>query len=69
MPLLERLRFPVHREQQSRRVFEIRVAGLREQLRSKTPAPGMTIPEMRVVVNRIGEEAQTLVAEKYRHLE
>jgi polyphosphate kinase len=68
VPLLERLRFLCIVSSNLDEFFEIRVAGLREQLRAKAPAPGLTLHEMRAVFTRISEEAQTLVAEKYRTL-
>src|ERR1700681_3952345 len=68
VPLLERLRFLCIVSSNLDEFFEIRVAGLREQLRAKAPAPGMTLHEMRGIFSRISEEAQTLVADKYRTL-
>jgi polyphosphate kinase len=68
VPLLERLRFLCIVSSNLDEFFEIRVAGLREQLRIKAPPPGITLHELRANFTRISEQAQTLVADKYRAL-
>src|SRR5258705_11737558 len=68
VPLLERLRFLCIVSSNLDEFFEIRVAGLREQLRIKAPPPGITLHELRANFTHISGEAQTLVADKYRTL-
>ena len=68
VPLLERLRFLCIVSSNLDEFFEVRVAGLREQLRIKAPPPGMTLHDLRVNFTRMSEEAQALVADKYRVL-
>ena len=68
VPLLERLRFLCIVSSNLDEFFEVRVAGLREQLRIKAPPTGMTLHDLRVNFTRMSEEAQALVADKYRVL-
>jgi polyphosphate kinase len=68
VPLLERLRFLCIVSSNLDEFFEIRAAGLREQLRIKAPPPGTTLHDLRANFTRISEEAQVLVADKYRVL-
>jgi len=65
VPLLERLRFLCIVSSNLDEFFEIRVAGVREQLRVKAPPPGVTLHELRGLSSRICEESHALVAEAY----
>jgi polyphosphate kinase len=68
VPLLERLRFLCIVGSNLDEFFEIRIAGIKEQLRAKVSPPGMTMQEARDLFARVGEEARALIAEQYRVL-
>jgi polyphosphate kinase len=68
IPLLERLRFLCIVGSNLDEFFEIRVAGVKEQLRAKLPPPGMTLQDGRSLFARIGDEARALIVEQYRVL-
>jgi polyphosphate kinase len=68
VPLLERLRFLCIVGSNLDEFFEIRIAGIKEQLRAKVAPPGLTMPEARELFARVGEEARALIAAQYRVL-
>ncbi len=65
VPLLERLRFLCILGSNLDEFFEIRVAGIKEQLRAKVSPTGMTLQEARGMLGEIGDEARALIAEQY----
>src|SRR5215217_1196825 len=68
VPLLERLRFLCIVGSNLDEYFEIRMAGVKEQLRAKVPPPGMTLVELRDLSIRMADDARALVAQQYRVL-
>jgi len=68
VPLLERLRFLCIVGSNLDEFFEIRIAGVKEQLRAKVPPSGMTLQEARELFTQLGNDARSLIAEQYRVL-
>jgi len=68
VPLLERLRFLCILASNLDEFFEIRVAGVKEQLRAKVAPSGMTLHEARLLFVQQGDEARALIADQYRVL-
>ena len=68
IPLLEQLRFLCIVGNNLDEFFEIRVAGLKEQLRAQLAPPGLTLPGLRALLGVITDETRMLVAEQYRLL-
>ena len=68
VPPLEQLRFLCIVGSNLDEFFEIRVAGLKQQLLAKVPPPGMTLPGLRSLLSAVGDEAHRLVDEQYRVL-
>ncbi len=68
VPLLERLRFLCIVGSNLDEFFEIRIAGVKEQLRAKVPPSGMTLQEARELFTKLGDDARALIADQYRVL-
>ena len=68
VPLLERLRFLCILAGNLDEFFEVRVAGLRQQLVDRTPPPGMTLVKTQALLEQVGDEVRALVADQYRVL-
>ena len=68
VPLLERLRFLCIVGSNLDEFFEIRVSGLKEQLRSRVPPAGMTLQELRTLASNVGDAARELIHQQYRVL-
>ena len=68
VPLLERLRYLCIVGSNLDEFFEIRVAGVKEQLRARTPPIGMSLADTRTLLDDIRIEVRALIADQYRLL-
>jgi len=68
VPLLERLRFLCIVGSNLDEFFEIRVAGLKEQLRTRMPPEGLTLAALRTLLNDVSGAARALIDDQYRLL-
>ncbi len=68
VPLLERLRFLCIVSSNLDEFFEIRVAGLKEQIKLGSHTPGTDGLPPQEVFRRVGQQAHLLIAEQYRLL-
>src|ERR1044072_3592388 len=68
VPLLERLRFITIVSSNLDEFFEIRVAGLKEQIKLGLPEPGPAGRGPGEVFADVGQEAHAIVADQYRLL-
>ncbi len=68
IPLLERLRFLSIVASNLDEFFEIRIARIMDQLRTKSPPPGMTLADLRAQYGAIAATVHALVDDQYRCL-
>jgi len=68
MPLLERLRFLCIVSSNMDEFFEIRVSGLKEQIRAHTPVVTIDGKTAQETFRLVSAEAHAIVAEQYQHL-
>jgi len=68
IPLLERLRFLTILGSNLDEFFEIRIARIMDQLRTKSPPPGQTLADLRVQYGAIAAMVHALVDDQYRCL-
>jgi polyphosphate kinase len=68
VPLLERLRYLCIVGSNLDEFFEIRIAGVKEQLRAKVTLSGMTLQEARELFTELGSGARALISDQYRVL-
>src|SRR3954465_6790881 len=68
VPLLERLRFLCILASNLDEFFEVRVAALKQQIRTNSAAAGLTRSETQTLLVKIGGEVRALIADQYRVL-
>jgi len=68
VPLLERLRFLCILASNLDEFFEVRVAGLKQQVRAKSPSAGIAHSGTEALLTQIGSETRALIADQYRVL-
>jgi len=65
VPLLERLRYLCIVGNNLDEFYEIRVAGLRQQIYLKAPLDGMSLPEVRALYTQVTDAARELIDRQY----